>query len=83
MSKKEKLDARLLAIPRNFTYNEAKTLMGILGFEESNKGHTSGSRVEFFKGDYSVILHKPHPGNELKPYQVRQLIEYLTRNNLI
>lgn len=83
MSKKEKLVARLLAIPRNFTYNEAKTLMGILGFEESNKWHTSGSRVEFFKGDYSVILHKPHPGNELKPYQVRQLIEYLTRNNLI
>lgn len=83
MSKKEKLVARLLAIPRNFIYNEAKTLMGILGFEESNKGHTSGSRVEFFKGDYSVILHKPHPGNELKPYQVRQLIEYLTRNNLI
>lgn len=83
MSKKEKLIARLLSIPRNFTYNEAKTLMGILGFEESNKGRTSGSRVEFFNGEYSVILHKPHPGNELKPYQIRQLIEYLTKNKLI
>ncbi len=83
MSKKEKLVARLLSQPRNFTYNEAKTLMGLLGFEESNKGRTSGSRVEFYYEDYSVILHKPHPGNELKPYQIRQLIEYLNKYKFI
>ena len=83
MSKKEKLVARLLSQPRNFTYNEAKTLMGLLGFEESNKGRTSGSRDEFYYEDYSVILHKPHPGNELKPYQIRQLIEYLNKYKFI
>lgn len=83
MSKKEKLVARLLAKPRNFTYDEAKTLLSFFDFKESNKGRTSGSRVEFINGDYSIMLHKPHPGNELKPYQIRQLIEYLTVNNFI
>lgn len=83
MSKKEKLVARLLARPRDFTYDEARTLLGLLGFEEYNKGRTSGSRVQFFKDDFSVLLHKPHPGNELKPYQVKQLAEYLTSNKLI
>lgn len=83
MSKKEKLVARLLERPRDFKYDEAKTLLGLLGFEEFNKGRTSGSRVQFFKDDYSVLLHKPHPGNELKPYQVKQLIDFLTSNKLI
>ncbi len=83
MSKKEKLIARLIAKPRNFTYDEAKTLLGFFGFEESHKGKTSGSRVEFFKENFSVILHKPHPGNELKPYQIRQLIDFLKTNKFI
>ena len=38
MSKKEKLIARLLSLPKDFTYDEMKTLLGYLGFEEDNKG---------------------------------------------
>lgn len=84
MSKKEKLIARLLAKPpRSFTYDEARTLLGFFGFQESNKGRTSGSRVEFVQDTFSILLHKPHPGNELKPYQIRQLIEFLTTNKFI
>lgn len=83
MSKKEKLIARLLAKPRNFTYDEAKSLLVYFDFEESNKGRTSGSRVEFVRGEYAIMLHKPHPGNELKPYEIRQLIDYLKQNKFI
>lgn len=83
MSKKEKLVARLLSRPKDFTYDEAKTLLGTLGFEERNKGRTSGSRVEFIKSKDTILLHKPHPSGELKPYQVRQLIETLRLLKLI
>ncbi len=83
MSKKEKLIARLLSRPRDFMYSEAKTLLGYFGFEESHKGRTSGSRVEFIKDKDTILLHKPHPSGELKPYQVRQLIDTLKDLKLI
>jgi len=30
-----------------------------------------------------ILLHKPHPNNELKGYQVQQLIEILQQEELI
>lgn len=83
MSKKEKLIARLLSCPRDFHYDEAKSLLLSLGFSEKNKGKTSGSRVEFVKGSDSLLLHKPHPSGELKLYQVKQLIVTLRELKLI
>lgn len=83
MSKKEKLIARLLSRPKDFTYNEANTLLCALGFEERSKGKTSGSRVEFVKDKDTILLHKPHPSGVLKPYQVKQIIETLHTLNLI
>ena len=49
MSKKEKLINRLKTKPKDFTYNEAKTLLESVGFVESNKGKTSGSRVGIYR----------------------------------
>lgn len=83
MSKEEKLIARLLSLPRNFHYDEAKTLLIRFGFEESNKGKTSGSRVAFTKGNNTILLHKPHPDGNLKAYQVKQLVETLKQLKLI
>lgn len=83
MSKKEKLVARLLAIPKDFTYDEMRTLLGYLGFEERSKGKTSGSRVEFAKGADTILLHKPHPNNQLKPYQIKQIIVELKTLKLL
>lgn len=84
MGQKEKLIARLRAHPRDLTFAEAERLLGYLGFARDNKGRTSGSRVRFFSDGYGVIdLHKPHPDNVLKPYQVRQLIETLEGKGLI
>lgn len=80
---KEKLIERLLRRPKDFHYEEAKTLLEYFGFEESNKGKTSGSRVEFVKGDKSIMLHKPHPSGELKSYVVKQLVETLKELKLI
>ena len=83
MSKKEKLIARLLSRPKDFQYDEAKTLLLSMGFSECNQGRTSGSRVEFVKDDATLLLHKPHPSGELKDYQVKQLIETLKELKLI
>jgi len=83
MSKKEKLKKRLQAKPRDFTFDEVETLLLSLDFEKSNKGKTSGSSVEFILDDISILIHKPHPRKELKPYQVKQVLNTLERNDLI
>lgn len=77
MSKLEKLLKRLHSKPKDFTYQEAKTLLEQLGFVEYNKGKTSGSRVKFKNEKYKfpIELHKPHnTGNILKPYQVNEIL---------
>ena len=84
MGQKEKLIARLWPHPHDFTFAEAERPLGFLGFERSNKGATSGSRGRFRSGSYGVFdMHRPCPGNVLKPCQVRRLIETLERKGLI
>ncbi len=62
MGQKEKLIRRLKERPRDFTFEEAETLLGYLEFIRSNKGRTSGSRVMFSSPEHgTILLHKPHP----------------------
>lgn len=37
----------------------------------------AGSRVGFKRGDLRADFHRPHPGKEAKPYQVRAAREFL------
>lgn len=37
----------------------------------------NGSRVRIVIDNLSVNIHTPHPGNELKPYQVRAIRKLL------
>lgn len=80
MSRKEKIIERLKSKPKDFTYDEAKRLLNNLGFIENNKGKTSGSRVTFINKNTKekIELHKPHPNNILKPYQINDLIKKLS-----
>ncbi len=78
-SKLDKAKIRLKSEPKDYTFTEARAFLISLGYEEYNKGKTSGSRVMFLRradGD-KISLHKPHPGNEMKSYAVRQLKEHL------
>ena len=54
MSKNEKAKKRILNIPSDYQYLEARYLLGKMGFEEFNKGKTSGSRVKFYREKDSV-----------------------------
>ena len=84
MGQKEKLILRLKTKPKDFTFSEAETLLGLLGYTQSNKGKTSGSRVAFFSDSHApILLHKPHPRKELLSYQIKQLINVLEQEDLI
>lgn len=84
MGQKDKLIKKLKSKPKNFTFEEAETLLGLLSYSRSNKGHTSGSRIAFVSESHPPIyMHKPHPRKELLNYQIKQLIEALEQENLI
>jgi hypothetical protein len=85
MGTKEKLIKRFKSQPKDFTFNELTRLFQILGFELSQKGKTSGSRIEFFnvEKELSYGAHKPHPDNFIKSYVMKQVLEFLTSNKLI
>lgn len=76
MGKKEKLITRLKSKPADFTWRELTSLLGQLGFVELQG---SGSRVKFSRNSDGILisLHKPHPGNELKAYQVEDVLNKL------
>lgn len=84
MSKKEKLIKRLKSRPKDFTFIEVETLLQCLGYECSNKGHSSGSRIIFKSQErVPIMLHKPHPRKTLLDYQIKQLLEVLEQEGLI
>ncbi len=79
MSKFDKTKKRILLKPKDYTYTEAKALLEQLGFQEYNKGKTSGSRIKFYRESDSkiILLHKPHPGDVMKLGAVKALVDYL------
>lgn len=84
MSRLEKEIERLKSKPKDYTYEEAKSLLNKLGFIENNKGRTSGSRIEFKdKLGRKLTLHKPHPSNIIKMYKVNEIINDLKGWRLI
>ncbi len=85
MGQKEKLIRKLKSNPKDFTFDEAESLLGCFTYHRSNKGKTSGSRVMFTSEEYQskILLHKPHPRKELPEYQIKQLIEQLEQEGLI
>lgn len=84
MGQKEKLIAHLKSKPKDFTFDNAETLLGYFSYRRSNKGKTSGSRVVFVSdGHPPIFMHKPHPRKELLEYQVKQLIDILEQEGLL
>lgn len=85
MGTKEKLIERFKRQPKDFTFVELTRLFQVLGFEVSQKGKTSGSRVEFVnhEKELSYGAHKPHPDSNIKGYVMKQVLEFLKSNRLI
>jgi len=79
MTKRDKLIERFLNKQGDFPFSDLKNLMSYLDYSEVKTGKTAGSRVAFKHGSGHIIrIHKPHPDNKLKRYQVNFLLETLT-----
>ena len=86
MSRKEKLLKRFLSMPKDFCYGEAVKLLNGFEFYEVNTGKTSGSRVRFENDKLiglPILLHKPHPSNILKSYQLKSILNDLIYYGLL
>lgn len=84
MTKREKLLDRLLTKPTDFTWNELSRILNGFGYQQISVGKTGGSRVRFVHENYpSIIMHKPHPKQILKRYQLDDIINLLKQENLL
>ena len=84
MSTKEKLIDRYKTLPSDFTFDELDRMLTHLGFVKSNKEKTSGSRIIYKYTDGTpIMIHKPHPGNIIKGYAMKQIYEVLKNRNII
>jgi len=84
MSTKDKLIARFKSLPSDFSFDELDRLLTHIGYERSNKGKTSGSRIIYKDSEgHPIMIHRPHPGNIIKGYAMRQILEELTLKNKI
>ena len=78
MGSKERLIERFKRQPNDFTFDEMERLLSIFGYEKSNKGKTSGSRVIYRnENKRPIMLHKPHSGNIIKGYAMEQVLDEL------
>ncbi|MFW6309929.1 MAG: type II toxin-antitoxin system HicA family toxin [Prolixibacteraceae bacterium] len=82
MSRIEKLIDRFKSKPKNFTYNELQKLLNHFGYIPLQ---ARGSRIVFVneKSGHKIKLHKPHPGNILKRYQLDFIEEELRSIELL
>lgn len=85
MAKRDKLLEKLQRRPCDFTWDELIRLLRRLGFELVKGGKTSGSRRRFAHAasGLAISLHQPHPGKELKRYQIDQFLEFLEREGFL
>ena len=82
MGKAEKLLARLLSLPRDFTWDELTAVMSKHGFV-LHKGSGSGRKFLHRETGIAVTMHEPHPGKTLKRYQLQDVIEGLRKSGVV
>ena len=82
MSQQAKLVERLKSKPKDFSWEELERLLSGFGYKQVEG---SGSRRKFVHGKTGAIisLHKPHPRNELKAYQIRDVLTHLREEGYV
>ncbi len=62
--------------PKNIAWADIESLLLAIGCELIEG---SGSRIAFIRDGQKADFHRPHPGKEAKPYQVRNAKDFLTK----
>ncbi|MGI8958967.1 MAG: type II toxin-antitoxin system HicA family toxin [Bryobacteraceae bacterium] len=68
--------------PKDFTWNELEQLLSGFKYQLETGG---GSGRKFFNEERGVVIsiHQPHPRNELKRYQVNEILDHLTQEGFL
>lgn len=85
MTQFEKLLNRFLSKPKDFTYREMRKLLKGLGYQEIKSGRSAGSRAAFFHDGirHIIRIHKPHPKNIMKRYQLDFIEDELKKREVL
>ena len=76
---------RMLRMPSDFTWDELNAVLTEFGFYENTKKGGSYRTFETSSG-HKIFLHRPHPGNVLPKYAIRNVLGalrefgYISRN---
>ena len=62
--------------PRTLAWDDLVSLLLALECAEEKDG---GSHFAFLRDNQKVDFHRPHPGKELKPYQIRDARTFLAK----
>lgn len=86
MSKKDKLEEKFFKNPINKTleWSELVKLLNQHGFE-AFPARGGSSKVKFYNKEFDIFVsfHKPHPGNILKEYVVKETREIISTKNAL
>ena len=82
MSQKDKLIERFKRLPTDFTYDESVSLLKIFGYREYCN---DGSRRSFIHApdNHIIYIHKPHPGNIVKMYALKDVKQTLEEHGYL
>lgn len=85
MTKHDKLLIKFISKSQDFSFKELRTLLKRFGYTEIKTGKTSGSRVAFYHKEkkHIIRIHKPHPQDNLKKYQLDLIEEELKKQDII
>ncbi len=85
VSKLQKILDWIINSSGTIIYSELSYVLSKFGYLEIKTGKTSGSRVAFYNKSKKLLirLHKPHPSNELKDYQVKLIRSHFEQNKLL
>lgn len=75
-AKHEKTREAIFSKPTAHTvpYRDVRALLLALGCTEQQG---NGSRIRFVHGTSVLTMHEPHPGKEIKEYQVKMVRDFL------
>jgi len=66
-------------VPKTVAWDDLVALFSALGCDAASDG---GSHCAFKRGNQKADFHRPHPGKELKPYQVRDARAFLVKTGV-
>lgn len=83
MARLETLVAEFKSCRGAFTYNKLVRLLVGLGYAEMKSSGGSSRRFAHVETKQLILLHEPHPGNEVKAYKVREIQDLLAERKQI